>query len=42
MAGLFAACKMVKDMGISLTGKSVQETLDKNNSWFQNILPQYL
>ncbi len=39
MAGLFAACKMVKDMGISLTGKSVQETLDKNNPGFKTSCP---
>ncbi|MFA6589001.1 MAG: hypothetical protein WCS66_01510, partial [Bacteroidales bacterium] len=39
MAGLFAACKLVKDMGISLTGKAVQETLDKNNPGFKTSCP---
>lgn len=39
MAGLFAACTMVKDMGISLTGKLVQEALDKNNPGFKTACP---
>ncbi|MEI6751733.1 MAG: hypothetical protein WCK78_01065 [Paludibacter sp.] len=39
IAGLMAAIRLVKFMGVSLTGSKIKEALDKNNPGFSRLCP---